>query len=105
LKQKIESGGWASVMFLNFVGFSWDIVSIASGLTKIRYKDFLLAISITSIVQGLITVYFGIVIFSIRSLNDILQPKVLIALAITLLGITLPLIIRKRLNRNATSRN
>lgn len=98
-KTKIEEGSWATVIFLNFIGLPWDIVSIASGLSKIKYKDFLLGISISSVPQSFIAVYFGNVLFSIRSFSDIFQLKTFIVLILVILGISLPHIIKRRIEK------
>lgn len=99
VKSKIEEGSWATVIFLNFVGLPWDSVSIASGLSKIKYKDFLLGIFISSIPQSFIAVYLGNVLFSIRSFSEIFKIESLIVIILIILGLTLPHFIKRKIER------
>jgi len=97
LKEKMEHGSWATIISLNFVGLPWDLVSISAGLSKIRYRDFLLGIFISSVPQSLIAVLLGDVVFSIRSLGDVFQLKTIVVLVMVILGVILPHIIKRKM--------
>jgi len=99
VKSRIEKGSWATVIVMNFIGLPWDFVSIASGLSKIKYKDFLLGISISSIPQSFIAVYLGNVLFNMRSIVDILKFENLIVVVVIILGITLPHYLKNKIEK------
>ncbi len=97
VKSRLEEGSWATVIVLNFIGLPWDLVSIAAGLSKIRYRDFFIGIFVASIPQSLIAVYIGHAIFSIKSAADLLRPGNFVILFVVILGITLPHYIKRRM--------
>lgn len=97
VKRRIESGGWASVMVARFLSVPWDVVSYASGVSRIRFVDFLIGTAIPAIPLSFIAVYFGSAFSTIQTPSDLLNPGPLSALAIFVAGITLPLLLKKRL--------
>ncbi len=99
VKAKIEKGSWATIVFLNFVGFPWDFVSIAAGLSKIKYRDFFLGIFISAPPQSFIAVFLGNVLLSVKSFSDISKIEVLIVLVIIILGLTLPHFIKRKIEK------
>jgi len=100
VKTKIEKGGCISVVFFNFIGFPWDFVSIASGVSKIKYKDFFLGILISSIPQSFIAVYLGNILLSIRSITDIFTIEMLIAVLLLAIGYGTAVMVRKYQKKN-----
>ncbi|MFH2028729.1 MAG: VTT domain-containing protein, partial [Nanoarchaeota archaeon] len=96
IKSRIEKGRWATVISLNFIGISWDFVSIASGLSKIDYKDYLLAICISSPILAFVSVYFGNALFSMITTGNIFQIKTLVAISLVMAGIFLPHLIKRK---------
>lgn len=99
VKSKIEEGSWATIIVLNFIGLPWDSVSIAAGLSKIRYRHFFIGIFISSIPQSFIAVYIGNVLLSMRSLADIFKIENLVVVVLIVLGITLPHFIKRILEK------
>lgn len=97
IKRRLEDGGWASVMVARFLNVPWDVVSYASGVSRIRFVDFLIGTAIPAIPLSFIAVYFGSVFSSIKKLSDLLSPGPLSALAVFVAGITIPILLKKRL--------
>jgi uncharacterized membrane protein YdjX (TVP38/TMEM64 family) len=95
VKTKIEEGGCVSVVFFNFALLPWDFVSISSGVSKIKYKDFFLGILISSIPQSFIAVYLGHALLSIRSFADIFSIEMLIAVLLLIAGFIVAVVVRK----------
>jgi uncharacterized membrane protein YdjX (TVP38/TMEM64 family) len=99
IKSKMEEGSWATVIVLNFIGLPWDSVSIAAGLSKISFRHFFIGIFISSIPQSFIAVYIGNVLLSMRSLADVFKIESLIVIVLIVLGITLPHLIKRILEK------
>lgn len=96
VKQRIESGGWASVMVARFLNVPWDVVSYASGVSRIRFADFFIGTAIPAVPLSFIAVYFGSAFGNIRSAADLLTAGPLTAVAVFVAGITLPILLKKR---------
>ena len=96
VKRRIESGGWATVMVARFLNVPWDVVSYASGVSRIRFADFLIGTAIPAVPLSFIAVYFGSAFGNIRSAADLLTPGPLTALTVFVAGITLPILLKKK---------
>ena len=99
IKSKIEKGGIVSVAFFSLIGFSLDFVSIASGLSRISYKDFITAILIVGPLQGFIAVYLGDFLINLRSIQDIFSYQILIILGLLGLGFVMSVFTKKYLEK------
>lgn len=96
VKRRIEEGGWASVMTARFLNVPWDVVSYASGVSRIRFADFLIGTAVAAVPLSFIAVYFGSALGTIHSAGDLLNPGPLTALAVFVLGVSLPLLLKKK---------
>ncbi len=97
IKQRIESGGWATVMVARFLNVPWDVVSYASGLSRIRLRDFFLGTAIAAVPLSFVAVFFGSALSSIRSMSDLLSPAPLAAFGVFVAGIVIPILVKRRL--------
>jgi len=67
VKKYVNKHGFKIVFFLRYLGFYFDIVSYASGMTKIKYKDYIIATSLGFIPYVITYVYAGRQFFDIKS--------------------------------------
>ncbi len=66
-KKYINENGFKVVFFLRYLGFYFDIVSYAAGMTKIKYKDYIIATFLGFIPYIIIYVYAGRQLLNIKS--------------------------------------
>lgn len=67
VKDYIDTHGFSVILLLRYLGFYFDIVSYASGATKIKYKGYILATTIGFIPYILIYAYAGNLLLNIKS--------------------------------------
>jgi uncharacterized membrane protein YdjX (TVP38/TMEM64 family) len=67
VKKYVNKHGFKVVFFLRYLGFYFDIVSYASGMTKIKYKNYIIATSLGFIPYIVTYVYAGRQLFDIKS--------------------------------------
>src|SRR3989344_3609861 len=63
----IDKHGFSLILISRYLGFYFDVISYAAGMTKIKYKDFITATFIGFIPYILIYVYAGFTLMNIRS--------------------------------------
>ncbi|HRZ85322.1 MAG TPA: VTT domain-containing protein [Candidatus Paceibacterota bacterium] len=89
-KSRIESNGFTSILLIRLIILiPFELVNFASGLSKIKLKDYVLATSIGLLPGILISIYF------IKSLNSIGSFESIIASIALSLIIIIPLISKK----------
>ncbi|MFC1600076.1 TVP38/TMEM64 family protein [Patescibacteria group bacterium] len=66
-KKYINGHGFKVVFFLRYLGFYFDIVSYAAGMTKIKYRDYIVATFLGFIPYIIIYVYAGRQLLDIKS--------------------------------------
>ncbi|MHC4606597.1 MAG: glycosyltransferase [Planctomycetota bacterium] len=71
--------GWAAVLFLRLLNVPWDWVSYAAGLSKIRFRPFMLATLIAVLPIAFIGTFLGASIWSFPSAEFFLAFGVIIA--------------------------
>ncbi|MDD5044327.1 MAG: TVP38/TMEM64 family protein [Candidatus Omnitrophica bacterium] len=88
-----EKNGFQVILFFRIIPLiPYEILNYASGLSRVRLKDFTLATLIGLIPGALISVYFGYSLSDVRRFRDIFSFKVILATIIVVLIICGPLI-------------
>ncbi|GAF88013.1 unnamed protein product [marine sediment metagenome] len=75
--------------------FLYETLNYASGLTKIKFKDFFVATLIGIIPGAIAASFFGGALGEVRKLSDIISPKFIIAAFALALIISLPIIYQR----------
>ncbi len=98
--EKLERNGFLTILFFRVVPLvPYEVLNYASGLSKIRFRDYFFATFIGLIPGVTIAAFFGGSLGEIRGVKDIFAPKLLIAVALMAALIAIPAIytlIRKR---------
>ena len=83
LDEKLERNGFMTILFFRVVPLvPYEVLNYASGLSKIKFKDYSLATFLGLIPGVVIAAFFGGSLGEISSLKDILTPKFLIAVGL-----------------------
>ncbi|RMF55024.1 TVP38/TMEM64 family protein [Candidatus Woesearchaeota archaeon] len=93
VKEKIEKQGWAPIMTARFM-LSWDLVSYACGISNVSYKDFMIGTLIPTVPLSFVAVFLGGAFSGVNSLSDVLAWKPLFGIAIFVVGMSAPWIIK-----------
>lgn len=59
LREWLASAGWGTILFLRLLSLPWDYVSYAAGLSRIRFRDFMLGTLIPVVPLALMGAYFA----------------------------------------------
>lgn len=95
LNLKIEKHGFKIIFFMRIsIIFPFDILNFAAGLSKIRYRDFILATLLGIIPETFSLTYLG------SNLDEPFSFEFCIALALVLLTVAVPFAINKYKEKN-----
>jgi len=88
-----EKNGFKVVLFFRIIPLiPYEILNYASGLSKVKLRDFTLATLIGLVPGALISVYFGYSLSEVKKFRDIFSFKIIIATAVVILIICIPII-------------
>lgn len=103
LDEKLANNGFITVLFFRVVPLiPYEVLNYASGLSKIKFRDYFFATLLGVIPGVVIAAFFGGSLGEIRSFKDIFTPKFLTALGVMVLIIAIPVIyqlVKTRKNR------
>jgi len=93
LDEKLERNGFMTILFFRVIPIvPYEVLNYASGLSKIKFKDYFFA-TILGIIPGVvISAFFGGSLGEIRGIKDIFAPKFLIAVGLMAMVIAIPAI-------------
>lgn len=95
INMKIEKNGFKIIFIMRISGvFPLDIVSYAAGLTKVNYKDFMLATILGVMPETFSVAYLG------HNIKNPLSPGFILSIALIVVTIGIPLITNKWKTRN-----
>jgi uncharacterized membrane protein YdjX (TVP38/TMEM64 family) len=102
LDDKFEKNGFLTILFLRAIPLvPYEVLNYASGLSKIRFKDYFLATFLGLIPGVVIAAFFGGSLGDIKTFKDIFSPKLLIAVGLMALIIAVPTIYQMIKNRES----
>ena len=91
LDGKLERNGFLTVLFFRVIPLvPYEVLNYASGLSKIKFKDYFFATLLGLIPGVVIAAFFGGSLGEIQSFKDIFAPKFLIAVGLMMLIIAVP---------------
>lgn len=100
LDEKLKKHGFMTVLFFRVVPLvPYEVLNYASGLSRIKFKDYFLATLLGLIPGVVIAAFFGGSLGEIRSFKDIFVPKFMVAVGLMILILIIPVIyqiIKKR---------
>lgn len=89
--EKLKYNGFMTVLFFRVIPLvPYEVLNYASGLSKIKFKDYFLATLLGLIPGVVIAAFFGGSLGEIKSFKDILAPKFLMAIGFMVLIIAVP---------------
>ncbi|MGB3097582.1 MAG: VTT domain-containing protein, partial [Candidatus Deferrimicrobiaceae bacterium] len=94
----IERNGFATVLYLRLIYFPFTPMNFGMGLTKVRFRDYVLGTGLGIIVGVFVFTFF---IGTLRDVwtsgdwNGLLSPKVLFSVALFVFSFFIPKIIKK----------
>ncbi len=94
----IEKNGFATVLYLRLIYFPYTPMNFGMGLTKVRFRDYLLGTGLGMIVGiFVITFFFGTLkeIWSSRDWGKLFSVKVFFSVALFIFSLFIPKMIRK----------
>jgi len=87
---RVEKSGFKIIFFMRISGvFPLDILSYTAGLTKVRYRDFMLATILGSMMETFSVANMG------HNIKNPLSPGFIISVALVLITVGIPLIYNK----------
>lgn len=93
--ERLKANGFMTVFFLRVIPLlPYEVLNYASGLSKIRFKDYFLATLLGLIPGVAIAAFFGGSLGEIRVFKDILAPKFLAAGGLVIFMVLVPVIYR-----------
>jgi uncharacterized membrane protein YdjX (TVP38/TMEM64 family) len=100
LDEKLERNGFLTVLFFRIVPIvPYEVLNYASGLSKIKFKDYFLATLLGLIPGVVIASFFGGSLGEIESIKDIFTPRFIIAVGLMVLILLVPIVYQKVKNR------
>lgn len=92
LDKKLEKNGFMAVLVLRALYFPYEVLNYASGLTKIRFRDYFFGTFFGLIPGVVISAFFGGSLGEIKGFKDIFAPKFLFAVGLIAFIIAVPTI-------------
>lgn len=93
LDEKLAKNGFTTILFFRVIPLlPYEVLNYASGLSKIRFKDYFFATFLGLIPGVVIAVFFGGSLGEIKSFRDIFALKFLVAVSLMIAIIAIPLI-------------
>ncbi len=100
LDEKLEKNGFMTILFFRVIPLvPYEVLNYASGLSKIKFKDYFLATFLGLIPGVVIAAFFGGSLGEVKGIRDLVTPKFLISVGLMALIIAVPVIyqvIKKR---------
>lgn len=95
LDEKLAKNGFTTVLFFRVIPLvPYEVLNYASGLSKIKFKDYFWATLLGIIPGVIIAAFFGGSLGEIKSFKDIFTTKFLLAVGLMILVIAIPLFYR-----------
>lgn len=102
LDEKLEKNGFMTILFFRVVPLvPYEVLNYASGLSKIKFKDYFLATFLGLIPGVVIAAFFGGSLGEIKEARDILNPKFIVAVGLMIAIIAVPAIFQALKARRA----
>ncbi|MFC1631438.1 TVP38/TMEM64 family protein [Candidatus Omnitrophota bacterium] len=102
LDEKLEQNGFLTILFFRVVPLvPYEVLNYASGLSKIKFRDYFFATLLGLIPGVVVAAFFGGSLGEINSVRDILTPRFLTAIGLMALILAVPAIyqiIKRRRN-------
>jgi len=93
LDDLLEKRGFLTILFFRVIPLvPYEVLNYASGLSKIKFRDYFFATCVGLIPGVIISAFFGGALGDLRSFKDILSFKFILAFAALLLVIVIPVI-------------
>lgn len=103
LNEKLEKNGFMTILFFRVIPLvPYEVLNYASGLSKIRFKDYFLATFLGLIPGVVVAAFFGGSLGDVKGIKDLFAPKFLISIGLMVLIIAIPAIyqvIKKKRNK------
>lgn len=103
--ERLAKNGFLAILFLRVIPLApYEVLNYASGLSRIKFKDYFLATFIGLIPGVVIASFFGGRLGEIKTFKDIFSPKFMLAAVLLIVIIAVPAvyqIARKRFRGNA----
>jgi uncharacterized membrane protein YdjX (TVP38/TMEM64 family) len=100
LDDRLQKNGFMTVLFFRIIPLvPYEVLNYATGLSKIKFKDYFFATLLGLIPGVVISAFFGGSLGEIRRFKDIFAPKFLLAVGLMILILAVPAIyhlIKKR---------
>ena len=105
LDEKLAKNGFMTILFFRVIPLvPYEVLNYAGGLSRIKFKDYLLATFLGLIPGVIVSAFFGGSLGEIKSIRGIFAPKFLIAVGFMVLIIAVPTIyqiVKKRVKKGA----
>jgi len=93
LDEKLQKNGFMTVLFFRVIPLvPYEVLNYASGLSKMKFKDYFFATLLGLIPGVVIAAFFGGSLGEIKSFKDIFAPKFLIAVGLMVFILVVPTI-------------
>jgi len=87
---RVEKSGFKIIFFMRISGvFPLDILSYAAGLTKVKYRDFMLATILGSMIETFSVAFMG------HNIKNPMSPGFIFSVVLVILTVGIPLIVNK----------
>lgn len=102
LDDLLERRGFATILFFRIIPLMpYEALNYASGLSKIKFRDYFLASFLGFVPGVIVAAFFGARLGEVKNLRDILSLRFIIALLALILALLIPLIYRILKKRRA----
>jgi len=96
LDEKLASRGFFTVLFFRVIPIiPYEVLNYASGISRIKFKDYFLATLLGLVPGVVIAAFFGGSLGEVNSIKDLLTPKFGLAILLMVLIIAVPLVYEK----------
>jgi len=105
LDEKLEKNGFMTVLFFRVVPLvPYEVLNYACGLSKIKFKDYLLATFLGLIPGVIVSAFFGGSLGEIKTFKDVFAPKFLVAIGLMAIILAVPAVYQVVKKRRVKSR-
>ncbi len=94
----VERNGFLLIFYLRFFT-PFDPLSYVAGISRVRYRDFLLATMLPAIPSTAAYTYFGHSLTRVHSVMDLLKPEFVVVFLVLMLVLAVPVVIKLRRDR------
>lgn len=93
LDEKLEKNGFMTILFFRIIPLvPYEVLNYASGLSRIKFKDYFLATFLGLIPGVIVSAFFGGSLGDVRGIRDLFTPKFLVSIGLMVLIIAIPAI-------------